>query len=152
MILYGHAESNAAWPALLADSPVQVRRGSVRIGRRELPAMTWPASSCVLVPTARRPRSASCRAPGCAGLRLTERLPYFVSGVAYPDCSVFRAHGPRDCGMPRSRPPVSSALIGASIPGEFAWSELTRRTVHGVRTIRRVLRESVQVCGVPLRA
>ncbi|MGO8902741.1 MAG: hypothetical protein ACLQU5_31005 [Isosphaeraceae bacterium] len=36
MIVYGHAESNAAWLALLADSPVQIRRGSVRIGQREL--------------------------------------------------------------------------------------------------------------------
>src|SRR5262249_51464449 len=34
VILYGHAESNAAWPALLGESPVQVRRGQVRIGRR----------------------------------------------------------------------------------------------------------------------
>ena len=32
VIVYGHAESNAVWPLLLAKSPVQVERGKVRIG------------------------------------------------------------------------------------------------------------------------
>ena len=32
VILYGHAESNAAWPVLLGKSPVQVRRGQVKFG------------------------------------------------------------------------------------------------------------------------
>ena len=31
VILYGNAESNAAWPVLLGESPVQVRRGQVKI-------------------------------------------------------------------------------------------------------------------------
>ena len=26
---------------------------------------------------------------GIAGLRLTTRVPYFMAGVAYPDCTVF---------------------------------------------------------------
>ena len=34
VILYGHADSNAAWAPLLGDSPVQVERGRVRIGKR----------------------------------------------------------------------------------------------------------------------
>ena len=92
VILYGHAESNAAWPALLADSPVQIRRGGVRIGRREL---SGDDLACLFV----RPRPDSNQAAvavvsgtGMSGLRLTERLPYFLSGVAYPDCSVFSAH------------------------------------------------------------
>ena len=34
VILYGHAEMNSAWSKLLAKSPVQVRRGEVRIGDR----------------------------------------------------------------------------------------------------------------------
>jgi hypothetical protein len=45
-----------------------------------------------------RPRPGSDRAcvavvagTGMPGLRLTGRLPYFVSGVAYPDVSVFSA-------------------------------------------------------------
>src|SRR5207244_1569058 len=37
VILYGNADTNAAWKPLLADSPVQVRRGRIRIGVREAP-------------------------------------------------------------------------------------------------------------------
>ncbi|HLV80077.1 MAG TPA: prolyl oligopeptidase family serine peptidase, partial [Chthonomonadaceae bacterium] len=34
VILYGNADTNGAWSALLADSPVQVRNGEARIGER----------------------------------------------------------------------------------------------------------------------
>ena len=92
VIVYGHAESNAAWPTLLADSPVQVRRGSVRIGRREL---SGDDLACLFVrprPDSKQAAVAVVSGTGMSGLRLTERLPYFLSGVAYPDCSVFSAH------------------------------------------------------------
>ena len=87
VVLYGHAESNAAWKALLGKSPVQVRRGEVKVGeRREKGDL-----ACLFV----RPRPGSDRAlvgvvagSGPAGQRLTEVLPYFVSGVGYPDCIV----------------------------------------------------------------
>ena len=36
VILYGSADTNAAWKALLSESPVQVRRGAARIGDREI--------------------------------------------------------------------------------------------------------------------
>src|SRR5262249_50816575 len=38
VILYGNADSNRAWRALLSDSPVQVRRGEIRVGSRSLAA------------------------------------------------------------------------------------------------------------------
>jgi hypothetical protein len=89
VVLYGNAETNSAWAALLGNSPVQVRRGAVRVGQREIPGEDL---ACLFV----RPRPGSDRAlvgavagTGVVGLRLTERLPYFVSGVAYPDCIVF---------------------------------------------------------------
>jgi pimeloyl-ACP methyl ester carboxylesterase len=88
VILYGHAESNASWQPLLGDSPVQVRRGIVRVGDRE---EKGDDLACLFV----RPRPGSDRAlvgavsgTGLAGLRLTDRMPYFVSGVGYPDCTV----------------------------------------------------------------
>jgi hypothetical protein len=91
VIVYGHSECNGAWPPLLAGSPVQVRRGQIRVGTHELPGDDL---ACLFL----RPRPGSDRAcvgvvagTGMPGLRLTERLPYFVSGVAYPDVSVFSA-------------------------------------------------------------
>jgi dienelactone hydrolase len=88
VILYGHAESNAAWPALLEKSPVQVRRGSLVVGDKKLAANDL---ACLFV----RPRPDSDRAlvgvvsgSGTAGLRLTDRLAYFLSGSGFPDCLV----------------------------------------------------------------
>ena len=88
VILYGNADTNAAWAALLGESPVQVRRAAVTIGEREI---IGEDLACLFV----RPRPGSDQAlvgvvagTGVAGMRLTERLPYFISGVAYPDCIV----------------------------------------------------------------
>lgn len=88
VILYGNADTNAAWNALLSDSPVQVRRGSARIGEREV---TGDDLACLFV----RPRPNSDTAcigvvsgTGIVGMRLTDRLPYFLSGVGFPDCIV----------------------------------------------------------------
>ena len=85
VILYGNADTNAAWAPLLGESPVQVRSDAVLVGQREL---TGSDLACLFV----RPRPGSERATvgvvagtGVTGMRLTERLPYFVSGVAYPD-------------------------------------------------------------------
>jgi pimeloyl-ACP methyl ester carboxylesterase len=89
VILYGNAATNSAWKALLADSPVQVEAGKIRVGERE---ETGDNLACLFL----RPRAGSetaCVAAvsgsGLAGMRLTDRLPYFVSGVGYPDCLVF---------------------------------------------------------------
>src|SRR5262249_46767066 len=88
VILYGSAETNAAWSALLGDSPVQVRRGRVAIGDRELRGDDLACLSPRPRPGSDRAAVAVVAGTGLAGMRLTDRLPYFVSGVAYPDCAV----------------------------------------------------------------
>ena len=88
VILYGNADVNGAWPPLLGDSPVQVTRNEVRIGGRVL---TGADLACLFL----RPRPGSDIAcvgvisgTGLIGMKLTDRLTYFLSGVAYPDCTV----------------------------------------------------------------
>ena len=122
VILYGHADCNAAWPALLGHCPVQVMRGRTTIGTRDL---IGDDLACLFV----YPRLDSERAligvvsgTGMTGLRLTERLPYFISGVAYPDCAVFRART-----LEQETTGVAVAgFFGADWSvdsGEFAWRE-----------------------------
>lgn len=89
VVLYGSAETNAAWQLLLGDSPVQVHRGAVHIGDRTL---SGEGLACLFV----RPRAGSATAlvgavagTGLAGMRLTDRLPYFTAGAGVPDCMVF---------------------------------------------------------------
>jgi poly(3-hydroxybutyrate) depolymerase len=91
VILYGHADMNSRWPLLLGDSPVHVRRGGVTIGLRDIRGADL---ACLFV----RPRPGSDRAcvgaiagTGMNGMRVTERLPIFVSGVGFPDCTIIGA-------------------------------------------------------------
>lgn len=88
VVLYGNADSNGAWLGLLSGSPVQVNRGQIKIGERVLNGNDL---ACLFL----RPRPGSdvaCVAvvsgSGVPGMMLANRLNYFLSGVAYPDCTV----------------------------------------------------------------
>jgi dienelactone hydrolase len=88
VILFGNADLNAAWPVLLSGSPVQVRRNSVKVGQRELAGDNL---ACLfLQPSPRDPHVlvGVVAGSGMPGLRLTERLNYFMSGGGFPDCLV----------------------------------------------------------------
>lgn len=85
VILYGNADTISCWDALLKESPVQIRRGEVQVGDRT-------ERSKYLASLFLRPRANSDRAcvaviggTGIGGMRLTDRLPVFLSGVGYPD-------------------------------------------------------------------
>jgi Prolyl oligopeptidase family len=85
VIVYGNAQSHGHWNALLKDSPVQVKRGEVHVGERRAQGEDL---ACLFV----RPRPGSARAlvgvvsgTGLPGMRVTERMPIFMSGVGYPD-------------------------------------------------------------------
>lgn len=91
IILYGNATTNAVWQRMLKDSPIIVERNKIRVGTRD-----WMGEDIATVFLRPRPDSlvamiAAVGATGLTGMRLTERLPYFVSGVAYPDWCVFDA-------------------------------------------------------------
>jgi dienelactone hydrolase len=88
IVLYGNADTNAAWEPLLGSSPIQVRRGEVTLGERRLEGddllclfvQPRPGSHFALV--------AAFAGTGLPGMRLADRLPVFVSGIAYPDVLV----------------------------------------------------------------
>jgi dienelactone hydrolase len=122
VVLYGNADSNGAWPALLADSPVQVRRGEIKVGSR---TSTGNDLACLFL----RPRPGSAVAcvavvsgSGLAGMRLTDRLPYFLGGVEYPDVTVI---GPEMLkqGSKGVRVAGFFGLDWSVDKGEFAWRD-----------------------------
>lgn len=85
VILYGHRDMNRAWPLLLSDSPIQIGRGAATVDGK---AVAGEALAALFI----RPRPGSAIASvgvvagvDLPGLRVTERIPWFVSGVAYPD-------------------------------------------------------------------
>jgi hypothetical protein len=86
VVLYGNAETNRAWSSLLSDSPVQVRRGRVRVGTRSYegddlaaffiqPRKDSDIASVIVVSSS-----------GPAGMRSAYSVSFFRSFVRYPDC------------------------------------------------------------------
>jgi len=88
VILYGNRNTNAAWKALLAESPVQVGEGSVQIGGRKFRGNDL---SCIFVRPRLHSRTASVgviSGSGAVGMKLNNRLPYMSPGIGLPDCTV----------------------------------------------------------------
>jgi predicted esterase len=89
VILFGNTQTNSAWKALLGESPVQVSRGKIAIGKKTLKGNDL---ACLFI----RPRPGSDVASvgavagtGIIGMRMTDRRPYLSPGYAYPDFTVF---------------------------------------------------------------
>ncbi len=93
VILYGNADTNSAWDALLTDCPVHVARGALNVGER---TEQGDDLVCLLI----RPRPGSevasvgaVAASGVTGMRMSAQIVYLRSRAAYPDWTVFRAAG-----------------------------------------------------------
>jgi pimeloyl-ACP methyl ester carboxylesterase len=91
VILYGNADTNAAWSRLLSTSAVQVQRGEARVDVRH-------EAGDSLATLFIQPKIESARAlvgvvggTGLRGMQATNRLRYFVAGIAYPDLLLFDA-------------------------------------------------------------
>jgi hypothetical protein len=89
IVLYGNADNNAAWSALLGGSQVQVRRGAVEIGTHIIHGEDLACLFCRPRPGSDIASVAVIAGTGVVGSRLTDRVPYLSAGVAYPDCTVF---------------------------------------------------------------
>ncbi len=88
VVLFGNAETNSAWPSLLAASPVQVNRNGIQLGDRHL---AGDDLSTIFV----RPRPDSDRSSvvvitgsGLSGMRETYRQTLFLPFVRFADCVV----------------------------------------------------------------
>ena len=95
VILYGNADTNAAWAKLLAGSPVEVRNGWARIGEKRY---TGADHAAYFV----RPRPGSDVASvgvvawtGKAGWVAASPGQYFISGAGFPDLLFFSAEALR---------------------------------------------------------
>ncbi|HVT11911.1 MAG TPA: prolyl oligopeptidase family serine peptidase [Fimbriimonadaceae bacterium] len=84
LILYGNADTNSAFK-LVAKCPMQLKRDSVEIGGHSMKGEDFAA--LYLYPQGSR-MIGVVGGTGLAGLRYTDRLPYFTSGVAYPDWTI----------------------------------------------------------------
>lgn len=120
-ILYGNADTNAAWARALDGCPIEVRRGRVRVGERTL---TGEDLACLFLYPRRDAPTAligAVASTGEAGEWATTRLPYVLSGVQYPDWIVFGADSLR-LGVGGVRGAGFFANDWSLSPSDSAWS------------------------------
>ena len=91
VVLYGHAGMNRAWAKLLPDCPLKVDAGKLEIGTH-----SWQANDLAALAIYPRPGSdyasiGIVAGTTATGAGITDTLPYFVSGVGYPDYIVLDA-------------------------------------------------------------
>lgn len=96
VILYGNADTNRAWPMLLADCPVRVVRGSISVGESSWNGDDLAAFFVYPIPDDELALVGVISGTGLPGMKATNTLPYFVSGVGYPDCTLFRVSALRN--------------------------------------------------------
>ena len=91
VIVYGNADTNALWPALLPTSPVQVGRNALHVGTKVFEGDDF---GCYFV----RPRPGSPTATvgvvsgtGLRGMKTANMNMYFTSGSGFADLLVFSA-------------------------------------------------------------
>jgi dienelactone hydrolase len=91
VILYGNADTNSAWPKLLAGCPVEIRNGMARLGERR-----WTGGDLAAYFVRPRPGSAFASVgvvawTGTAGWVAASPGQYFISGCGFPDLLFFSA-------------------------------------------------------------
>ncbi len=85
VILYGHSQCNLAWHKLLPDCPVLIKRNAAIIGKRTFEGGNLASAFIYPMPGAPKASVGVIGGTGLAGMRLTNSLPVFVSGVGFPD-------------------------------------------------------------------
>ena len=88
VILYGNRDTNGAWYSVVGSDSLELRRGAVRVGSHELEG----GDSALLAVVPRTGTNVGSvgivGGTGLAGCRVTDLLPYFVSGCHFPDWTV----------------------------------------------------------------
>ena len=89
VVLYGNANTNAAWSKLLADCPIQVGNGSIKAGTRtfsgdDLAAyFVWPRRDSEVASVA------VVSGTGLTGMNAANANQYFSGGSGFPDFMIF---------------------------------------------------------------
>lgn len=111
VVLYGNSVTNRAWRGLLGDSPLQAKDGEVTLGNAVYSGTDF---GYVFI----RPRAGGRTAcvgaiggSGISGMRLTDRMPYLLPGVAFPDVVIART-SLLSKGEEGGKRPVSSGSTG----------------------------------------
>jgi hypothetical protein len=90
VVLYGNAVTNRAWRALLGESPLQAKKGEVTLGNTAYDGTDIGYVFIRPRPGSRTTCVGAIGGTGIRGMRLTDRMPYLLPGVALPDVIIAR--------------------------------------------------------------
>lgn len=96
VILYGNAQTNSAWKALLSDASIQVDRNKIAIGKdiftgNDLAAyFIWPMKNSPVT------FAGVVAGTGIEGMQAANANQYFAGGSGFPDFMIFRLDMLRD--------------------------------------------------------
>lgn len=88
VLLIGNADTNSAWPVLLPNCPVSVRRGEIRIGEKLFSGDDLAAMFVQPRPDSDTASVVAIAGTGPIGMQFTYRWSLFVPFVRFPDCLV----------------------------------------------------------------
>ncbi len=91
-VVYGNSETNSAWNKLLAQSPVQVKRGKIKIGEKEFSGKDL---GCLFVQPVKGNSVNTIgvvTGTGIEGMKLTDRRLYLQPGYPFPDLLLFNGN------------------------------------------------------------
>jgi len=96
IILFGNATTNKAWSKLLSACPLQVNRGSIKLGEE-----TYTGSDLGVYFTYPRPDSETASVSvvagtGLAGMKSAWANQYFAAGSGFPDYLIFGSDLPKE--------------------------------------------------------
>ncbi|HEY4784572.1 MAG TPA: alpha/beta hydrolase-fold protein [Bacteroidales bacterium] len=96
IILYGNATTNSAWEKLLSKCPIQVYRGNLTMGSKQMKGddigayFMWPR------PDSKKASVAVITGTGLTGMYATYANQYFAGGSGFPDYMIFTVDLLRD--------------------------------------------------------
>ena len=96
VIIYGNATTNSAWKTLLANSPLQVQRGSVKIGDEDIKGDDLGIYFSYPRPDSRFASVSVVAGTGVVGMKATFANQYFAGASGFPDYLIFTADMMKD--------------------------------------------------------
>jgi predicted esterase len=96
IIVYGNATTNSAWAKVLSDCPVQVIRGSVRLGTKTMSGDHYGAYIMYRSKDNIASSVAAVTGTGLQGMHAADANQYFSGGSGFPDYMIFSSDMVKD--------------------------------------------------------
>ena len=95
IIIYGNASTNTAWNKMLAECPIQVTRGNVRIGSENFTGDNYGAYLMYPRRDSKIASVAAVTGSGLPGMHAAEANQYLTGGSGFPDYLIFTPDMPK---------------------------------------------------------